>query len=93
VIATNLWSFHARRWLVLLLITIVLQWAAVALTPLYKGASHGPFVVVLLITAVPVLWSLVLLTIRRDTTERMIAYGSFAVSVMALLLLNSSVLG
>jgi hypothetical protein len=88
MIATNFVSLHVRRWLLLLCITTVLQWVAVVLAPQLMYACHGPHAGALILTAIPVLWSLVLLTIYRGKTERAIAYGAFVLSAAVLLAIH-----
>ena len=85
MIATNLVSLHVRRWLLLLCITIAVQWGATALAPQLMFARHGPRIGILILNAIPVLWSLLLLTIYRGKTERAIAYGAFVLSAAILL--------
>ena len=93
MIATSLFSLHARRWIVLLGITVVVQWVSVALASQFVCACPGPYIHVLLVTAVPVLWSLALLTVYRGATERFIAYGAFALSAAILLVIHRWTLG
>jgi hypothetical protein len=83
-IAVNVLGLQVRRWVLLMLITAALQFIAFIMAPQYICACHGPFIDVFIITAVPVLWSLVLLTIYRGIAERLLAYGALILSVATL---------
>ena len=69
-----------RRWVVLLIVTIIIQVGCALLAPQFvyihrlQRTTWG-------IILIPVLWSLVLLVIRRGLAERLIAYGAFLVAV------------
>lgn len=70
-----------RRWVVLLIVTDFIQMACALLAPHFAYPCHRPQWAAWGIILIPVLWSLILLVIRRGPAERAVAYCAFLVAV------------
>lgn len=85
--APRLLSFRVRRWLVLLMLSVAVQWLAVVIAPQFiTGCGLG--VEYPMTLAIPLLWSSALIALYRNPAEQAIGWMGFIHATFVFLMMN-----